>query len=110
MFNGLRVLRPGHWWPKEWNFRVTKRVLSILADSRSSGTGPKPIGGFEARQLAFIDEICSLAEEHSWPIAVVYIPDREELLEPGSQSRIEKCKRFSELLGATFLVGRTHDN
>jgi len=94
----------GHWWPRVWKFRVTERIVWLHA--RSKFGIPKPIEGFEAGQLALIDEIRRLAEENSWPIAVAYIPNREELLDPGALSRIEKCKRFSELLGATFLDGR----
>jgi hypothetical protein len=53
-----------------------------------------------------IDQIRQLAKEHSWPIAVVYVPSREESLGSAKETNIGKCKKFSEMLGATFFDGR----
>lgn len=38
--------------------------------------------------------------------AVVYVPNREELLGSRGDPNIEKCRKFSETLGATFFDGR----
>jgi hypothetical protein len=51
-------------------------------------------------------EIRQLAVELHAPIAVAYIPSRQEMLFPKSPSNIERTRQFSEILGATFFDGR----
>jgi hypothetical protein len=93
----------GNWKPRQWSFRLSELVAGVL-----HGGPPRrnPAEGFEPGQVALIDQIRQLAKEHSWPIAVVYIPSREELLGSEKETNIEKSKKFSEMLGATFLDGR----
>jgi hypothetical protein len=93
----------GQWKPKEWKFRFSSRLWQVLA-SRTNHTKSAP--DFEPGQVKLINEIRQLAKEHSWPIAVAYIPNREELFDATASSTVEKCRKFSEMLGATFFDGR----
>jgi hypothetical protein len=93
----------GSWKPRQWSFRLTELVAGML---RGGPPRRNPTEGFEPGQVVLIDQIRQLAKEHSWPIAVVYVPNREELLGSGAETNIEKCKKFSEMLGATFFDGR----
>jgi hypothetical protein len=93
----------GSWKPKQWSFRLSELVAGLL---RGGPPRSNPTEGFEPAQVMLIDQIRQLAKEHSWPIAVVYVPNRKELLGSGAETNIEKCKKFSEMLGATFFDGR----
>ena len=93
----------GNWKPKQWSFRLSELVAGLL---RGGPPRKNPHEEFEPDQVKLIDQIRQLAKEHSWRIAVVYIPNREELLGSGAETNIEKCKKFSEMLGATFFDGR----
>ena len=62
--------------------------------------------GFEPGQLELIREIRQLADERSWPIVVVQIPTREQLLDPGSPTNVGRTEEMGKMLGATFLDGR----
>ena len=93
----------GSWKPRQWSFRLSELVAGLL---RGGPPRRNPNEGFEPGQVVLIDQIRQLAKEHSWPIAVVYVPSREELLGSAKETNIEKCKQFSEMLGATFFDGR----
>jgi hypothetical protein len=93
----------GQWKPREWKLRFSSRLWQVLV-SRTNNTKPAP--NFEPGQVELINEIRQLAKEHSWPIAVAYIPNREELIDPTASSTVERCRKFSEMLGATFFDGR----
>jgi hypothetical protein len=62
--------------------------------------------GFGPGQLALIGEIHQFAAEESIPIALLYIPYRDELYNPASLSNLDRTRRFTDLLGAKFLDGR----
>ena len=94
----------GHWSPRQWSFRISARLWHLISD-RITRT-EKPVVGFEPGQITLIKDIRQLANELSVPVAVVYIPFREELLHPGSQTNVERTREFSEILGATFFDGR----
>ena len=93
----------GNWKPKQWSFRLSELVAGLL---RGGPPRKNPHEEFEPDQVKLIDQIRQLAKEHSWPIAVVYIPNREELLGSRAETNMEKCKKFSEMLGASFFHGR----
>lgn len=93
----------GKWKPRQWSFRLSELVAGML---RGGPPRRNPHEGFESGQIALIEQVRQLAKEHSWPVAVVYIPNREELLASRAETNIEKCKKFSDLLGATFFDGR----
>jgi hypothetical protein len=93
----------GQWKPKQWEFRFSSRLWRLLS-SRTNNTKSSP--DFEPGQVKLINEIRQLAKEHSWPIAVAYIPNREELIDPTASSTVEKCRKFSKMLDATFFDGR----
>lgn len=93
----------GRWKPREWHFRIAARFASIF---KKAIDAKKPSEEFEPGQIALINEIHKFANQNSWPIAVAYVPNREELLDPKAQSNVEKCRKFAELLGARFLDGR----
>jgi hypothetical protein len=93
----------GNWKPRQWSFRLSGSVAGML---RGGPPRRDPRERFEPGQVALIEQIRQLAKEHSWPIAVVYIPNREELLGSRAETNIEKCKKFSEILGAAFFDGR----
>ena len=48
----------------------------------------------------------ALAEQNSFPIVVVHIPFPKELLNPYYPSRVDRTRRFAEILGSTFVDGR----
>jgi hypothetical protein len=93
----------GNWKPRQWSFRLSELVAGML---RGGPPRRNPRGEFEPGQVALIEQIQQIAKEHSWPIAVVYVPNREELLGSRGDPNIEKCRKFSEILGATFFDGR----
>jgi hypothetical protein len=97
----------GRWRPRQWRFRITERlsagVRQLCLRFQTKKTAPS---GFEPGQLALIEEIHRLAREHSWPIAVVYIPFRDELLDPNYPSNLERTRQFAALLGAKVIDGR----
>jgi hypothetical protein len=97
----------GQWKPRRWRFRISERLIG-LADPllQHFEMARKPLSGFEPGQLALMQEIRQLADENSLPLAVVYIPFREELLDPGYPSNVERTHQFSEILGARFIDGR----
>src|SRR5262249_88093 len=66
----------------------------------------QPSAEFEPGQLALIREIKRLADDRSLPIVVIYIPYRDEMLDPNYPGRIERARKFSELLEAQFFDGR----
>jgi len=93
----------GHWRPRQWNFRISERLINLIAHLTES---EKPVTGFDPGQIVLIKEIRQLANELSLPVAVIHIPSREELLDPGSRTNVVRIKEFSDILGATFLDGR----
>jgi hypothetical protein len=93
----------GEWKPKQWEFRFSSRLWRILSNRTYKIKSPPD---FEPGQVKLINEIRQLAKSHSWPIGVAYIPNREELIDPTASSTVKKCRKFSEMLGATFFDGR----
>ena len=95
----------GHWWPREWHFRISARLGRLIAGP-AGWPALRDDLEFEPGQVALMREIRQLANEHSWPIAVVQIPTRDVLLDPRSRFNVDRTREFSEMLGATFLDGR----
>jgi hypothetical protein len=93
----------GNWKPRQWSFPLSELVAGML---RGGPPRRNPHEACDRGQVAPIEEIGQLAKEHSWPIAVVYISNREELLGSKTETNIEKSKKLSEMLGATFFDGR----
>lgn len=94
----------GQWKPRRWRFRISERVAAVV--KRWTKARQSQVSGFEPGQLALMTEIKRIAEEHSWPIMVVQIPTREDLLGQEPRINIERTRQFSELLGARFVDGR----
>jgi hypothetical protein len=97
----------GRWKPRQWRFRIYDRAMSTVSEVLDHFEKPRqPPADFAPGQLALIKDIRRLADQNSLPIVVVYIPFREELLDPHYPSRVERTRRFAEILGATFVDGR----
>jgi hypothetical protein len=95
------------WKPRQWRFHVSARLMGIAESlMQRFEQAPKPVSGFEEGQLELMHEIRRLADGHSLPIAVAYIPSRDELLDQPSASTVERARQFSDILGAHFMDGR----
>jgi hypothetical protein len=94
----------GQWKPRKWRFRISERVAAIV--KRWIKPPEREVSGFEPGQLELMAEIKRIAAQHSWPIMVVQIPTREDLLGQEPRINIERTRQFSELLGARFVDGR----
>ena len=95
----------GQWKPpREWHFRISERIEEVAG--RLLNHSPEKDAGFESGQSVLMQEIRRLADEKSLPIAVVYIPFRQELFDPAYPSNLERTRQFAEMLGATFIDGR----
>lgn len=97
----------GQWKPRQWHFRVSQSLKGMVRPLlQRFRTSKQPTSGFEPGQLALMREIRRLAGEASLPIAVAYIPSRQELLDPADIANLERTRQFSEILGAKFIDGR----
>jgi len=97
----------GTWRPRQWRYRIYDRARSTAGEILDHfEKPPRPPADFAPGQVALMKDIRRLAEQNSLPIVVVYIPFRQELLDPHYPSRVERTRRFAEILGATFVDGR----
>jgi len=95
------------WKPRQWRPRVYDRAKDTAQEILDHfEKAQQPSTDFEPGQLALMRDIRRLADQNSLPIVVVYIPFREELLDPHYPSRVERTRRFAEILGAQFVDGR----
>jgi len=83
----------GKWKPRQWHFRIAARLWEAFTRLTRSDRSPS---GFEPGQIALMKEIRQLADELRAPIAVVYIPYRDEMR--FRQTTIE-CRADPPILG-----------
>jgi hypothetical protein len=96
----------GKWKPREWRFRIYDRAGRALCGVLDHFEKSQAPSDFEPGQIALMNDMRRLADQNSLPIVVVYIPFREELFDPQYPSRVERTRRFAQILGATFVDGR----
>jgi hypothetical protein len=96
----------GKWQPRQWRFRIYDRAERAVREVLDHFEKSQAPSDFEPGQIALMKDMRRLANQNSLPIVVVYIPFREELLDPRYPSRMERTRRFAEVLGATFVDGR----
>jgi len=97
----------GKWKPRQWRFRIFDRAQGVLSEvSNNFKKSQEPSSVFVPGQITLMKDIRRMADQNSLPIVVVYIPFREELLDPHYPSRVERTRQFAQILGATFVDGR----
>jgi hypothetical protein len=115
----------GRWKPpSKWRLRVSTRVADLFSERLRAfrkTSQSNDMTAFDPNQLSLIEDMKRFIAEHSLPVTVVYIPFREELLHPESETPLEfisgaryadlrvsvdRARRFAEILGAKFIDGR----